>query len=116
MMENCIFCKIARGEIPSKIVYESENFLAFLDVHPVTRGHTLIIPKKHFVNFLDLPSSLGQELCDVIKKVAEISFKNGAEGFNILMRNGKSAGQEVSHAHFHIVPRKKGDGINSLPV
>lgn len=115
-MNDCIFCKIAKKEIPSDIVYEDSNFLAFLDIKPFVKGHTLIIPKKHFVNFLDMPSSLGNELSDFIKRVVEIRIKEGAEGFNLLMRNGKAAGQEVAHAHIHLIPRKAGDNINSLPV
>ena len=113
---DCIFCKIAKGEIPVDFVEETNNFVAFLDNNPISEGHTVIIPKEHFVNFLDLPSSLGSELSDIIKKIANERLKQGVEGFNLLMRNGSSAGQEIFHAHIHVIPRKKGDGINSLPV
>ena len=108
-MSDCIFCKIARKEIPAEIVYESDNFIAFLDANPCSRGHTLIIPKKHFVNIIELPAILGNELLDVIKKVAGIRFKEGAEGFNIIVNNGKEAGQVVMHFHVHVIPRKKGE-------
>ncbi len=108
--QDCIFCKIAKKQTPVKIVYENDNFLAFLDMNQKTSGHTLIIPKKHFINIIDLPESLGSELLDAIKRVAEIRLKEGAEGFNIMQNNGKFAGQVIMHAHFHLLPRKKGDG------
>ena len=114
MKENkdCLFCKIARKEIPVEIVYESENFMAFPDAKPRTKGHTLIIPKKHYANVIDMPSILGSELLDTIKKVAEIRFKQGAEGFNIIINTGKEAGQVVMHAHFHLLPRKGKEKVN----
>ena len=107
--KDCVFCKIARGEIPVKLVYESDNFLAFPDAHPKVPGHILIVPKKHFTNIVDLPSDLGSELIDMIKKVAEKRLKEGAEGFNLIMNNFPAAGQLVMHAHLHFLPRKKGD-------
>ena len=108
-MGECIFCKIARKEIPVEIVYESENFLAFPDAHPVLKGHTLIIPKKHSVNLIDMSDALGNELLSVIKQVAEIGFKQGAEGFNVIANTGEVAGQVVMHTHIHFLPRKKGE-------
>ena len=109
--EGCIFCKIARKEIEAEIIEETENFICFLDANPVAKGHSLIIPKKHFTTFLDLPSNLGCELNSLIKKVADLKLKEGAEGFNVVMNNGAAAGQVVFHAHFHIIPRKKNDRI-----
>ncbi|MBM3234230.1 HIT domain-containing protein [Candidatus Pacearchaeota archaeon] len=109
--EECIFCKIARKEIPAEIVYESENFIAFPDVNPKTKGHTLIIPKKHYENLVEMPDILGNELIETIKKVAEIRFKQGADGFNIVVNTGEAAGQIVMHAHIHILPRKKKEKI-----
>jgi len=111
-MNDCIFCKIARREIPVEIIYEGDNFIAFPDANPCSKGHTLIIPKKHFVNIIELPAILGNELLDVIKKVAEIRFKEGAEGFNVIVNNGKEAGQVVMHLHVHVIPRKKGEKAN----
>lgn len=108
-MNDCIFCKIARKEISAEIFYESDNFIAFLDANPCSKGHTLIIPKKHFFNLIELPAILGNELLDVIKKVAEMRFKDGAEGFNVIVNNGKEAGQVVMHLHVHVIPRKKGE-------
>lgn len=110
--DNCIFCKIARKEIPVNVIYENDNFFAMPDKNPAVPGHTLIIPKKHFENVMDMPASLGRELIDIVKAVAEIRFKEGAEGFNLIQNNFEAAGQVVMHAHFHVLPRKKDDGFN----
>src|SRR3989338_2887656 len=107
--EECIFCRIARKEIKQEIIEETENFLAFPDANQRTKGHTLIVPKRHFVNLLDMPASLGNELLDVIKKVAEKRLRGGAEGFNIVVNNFPVAGQVVMHAHIHVLPRYKRD-------
>lgn len=110
--EDCIFCKIARGEIKSEFVAESNNFFAIRDVHPVAKGHTLIIPRKHFVTLLDIPTKLGEEFLKITKEVAsDILDKKLGDGFNLLMRNLEAAGQEVRHAHLHVIPRKEGDGL-----
>ena len=114
--EECVFCKIAKGEIPVKMVEKSKNFIAFPDKNPMTLGHTLIIPKKHFVNIFDLPAKLGNELLKLIKTISEKRLKEGAMGINLLMRNGRAAGQEVEHAHIHLIPRRKEDGVKFLPV
>ena len=111
--KECIFCKIIRGEINSEKVYEDENFLGILDTSPKAEGHTLIIPKKHFRNLLDLPVSLGNELLEAIKKVSLKLVKEGkADGFNVISNNEKVAGQLVFHLHIHIIPRKKEDGLH----
>lgn len=107
--EECIFCKIARKETKVEIVFESENFIAFPDTNPCSKGHTLIIPKKHFVNYIDIPSVLGSELLEVIKEVAAKRMNEGAEGFNIIANNGAGAGQVVMHSHTHLIPRKRGE-------
>jgi histidine triad (HIT) family protein len=110
--EECIFCKFAKNEIKVPRVYESENFFVINDNHPIKEGHCLIIPKKHYINLLDMPSSLGVELLDIAKKQGTRLIKEGkGEGFNLLQNNFSSAGQEVMHFHWHIVPRKKGDGL-----
>jgi len=109
--EECIFCKIAEGKIKVERIYEDDNFLAFPDANPIVKGHTLIIPKKHFVNIMDLPADLGEELLDVIKIIAEKRLKEGAEGFNLIQNNFPAAGQAVMHFHLHLVPRKKGDKV-----
>jgi len=109
--EECIFCKIARREIKTEIVDESENFIAFPDANPIAEGHTLIVPKRHFTNLMDLPSDLGSELIDMVKRVSEKKMKEGFEGFNLVMNNFPAAGQVVMHAHIHLIPRKKDDGV-----
>ena len=109
--KDCIFCKIINGEIPSKKVYEDENFIGILDQNPKAEGHTLIVPKKHFRNLLDLPNTIGNELLEAIKKVSLKLIEKGNEGINVLSNNELSAGQVVFHTHIHIIPRKKGDGL-----
>jgi histidine triad (HIT) family protein len=110
--KNCIFCKIVGGEIPAEKVGESNSFIAFLDSHPRAEGHTLVIPKKHLVTLLDIPDKFGGELLKFVKKIASDLMDEGkGDGFNILMNNLECAGQVIGHAHFHVIPRKEGDGI-----
>ena len=111
MADDCVFCKIVKGEIPCEKIWEDDSFIAFPDANPQVEGHCLIVSKKHFANIMDLPASLGGELVDVIKAVAEKKLKEGFDGFNLVMNNFKSAGQGVPHAHIHLLPRKKGDGF-----
>ena len=111
----CIFCKIARKEIPEQFIGESNNFFAILDANQKTKGHTLIIPKQHYVTLLDIPNKLGEELVQFAKKIAsEILEKKYGDGFNILMNNLEPAGQVVKHAHIHIIPRKEKDGLRIM--
>ncbi|MBI5804032.1 HIT domain-containing protein [Candidatus Pacearchaeota archaeon] len=112
---DCIFCKIAQGKIPAKKVGESNNFIAVLDANQKIRGHTLIIPKKHFVTLLDIPNKLGEELLKFTKEIASkiLETKQG-DAFNILMNNLEPAGQVVKHAHIHILPRKEGDSVKII--
>jgi histidine triad (HIT) family protein len=110
--KDCIFCKIANGELKSEKVLESDSFFAIRDISPKTEGHTLVIPKKHFVTLLDIPNRLGGELLEFTKKVVgKLMDEKFADGFNIEMNNLEVAGQEVMHAHFHVLPRKEGDGL-----
>lgn len=110
MEQDCIFCKILRKEIPARIIYESENSLAFLDIGPVTKGHTVIIPKTHFYNFLDMPEDLMKNYFLDVKKVAKLVIdKVGSKGFNLIQNNFEIAGQIVPHFHIHIIPRYEGD-------
>ena len=110
--EDCVFCKIAKGEIKSDKILESDNFFAVYDMNPVSKGHALIIPKKHFVTLLDIPNKLGNELLEFTKKVASLLLdKKYGDGFNIIMNNLEPAGQLVMHAHIHVLPRKEKDGI-----
>ncbi len=114
MMDECIFCKIVKGEIPCTKLGETDNLLAFLDVNPLKQGHTLVIPKKHNTNFLDFPEYLGNELLEFSQKIGQaIVTATGSEGFNFFINNGEAAGQAVFHTHFHLIPRNKGDGAFS---
>lgn len=111
-MEDCIFCKIASGEIPSDKIHENDNFFSIPDANQKVKGHSLIISKKHFETVLDLPATLGGELVDCIKKTAlKVLDSENAEGFNVVQNNFKVAGQAVKHVHFHILPRKKSGKI-----
>jgi len=115
MSENCIFCKIAKGEIPSHKVYEDEDFLAFLDIAPASLGHTLIIPKRHADNLYALDAVSAARLIPLAQKLAEkVKTATGCAGVNLLQNNGEAAGQTVHHFHLHIIPRMAGDGV--LPV
>jgi len=110
--KDCIFCKIAQGEIKSDLVNSSNNFIAIKDAHPRAPGHTLVIPKKHLVTLLDIPNTLGQELLEFTKKIAsQLLDQKLGDGFNIIMNNLQPAGQLVMHAHIHVIPRKDGDGL-----
>ncbi|MBS3077264.1 HIT domain-containing protein [Candidatus Pacearchaeota archaeon] len=113
--KDCIFCKIAKDEISDMKIKESDNFFAIKDKYPNAEGHTLVIPKKHFVTILDIPNTLAPELLKMIKDVAsDLMDKKLADGFNVIQNNLQVAGQAIMHAHFHIIPRKEGDGIRYL--
>ncbi|MDP3645922.1 MAG: HIT family protein [bacterium] len=116
MSSECIFCKIVAGEIPSFKVYEDEHVLAFLDIRPVNAGHTLVIPKEHFVNIFDISEEAWLAVGKVVRTLAgAIEKAVGADGVNLNMNNREHAGQLVDHAHVHIIPRKKGDGLKLWP-
>ena len=106
---DCIFCKIVKGEIPSTKIFEDDDVLAFMDIYPITEGHCLLIPKKHYVNLFDVDLDL---LAKVAKKLAELARKvNRAfspDGVLTACANGPGAGQEVPHLHFHVIPRNEG--------
>lgn len=115
MVEHCIFCKISKGEIFSKKIYENNNFFSISDSNPKVQGHSLIISKKHFYTTLDLPSGIGEDLLDCVKKTFLIlAKKNSAEGFNLINNNFESGGQVVKHVHFHLLPRKNGDSVETF--
>jgi histidine triad (HIT) family protein len=110
-MPDCLFCKIITGEIPCQKIYEDEDTLAFLDIRPGNPGHTLVIPKIHTLNLLEISCEDVVKIMNVIKKIAPIIIKTvGAFDFNIIVNVGKEAGQSVFHTHFHILPRFAGDG------
>lgn len=112
METNCLFCKIISGEIPSTRVYEDEQVLAFLDINPVNIGHTLVIPKQHFIHLYETPDEILGRMISTAKKIG-IALKNAlsADGINLEMNNDPVAGQVIFHAHIHIVPRFSGDGF-----
>lgn len=105
-MDNCIFCKIVKGEIPCYKVYEDDKILAFLDISQTTRGHTLVITKEHFQNFLYVPKDLLSQAISVAQKIAQAEVASlGAQGVNILINTNEVAGQTVMHFHIHVIPR-----------
>ena len=108
--KDCIFCKIAQGIIPSNIVYEDDDVIAFLDISQVTQGHTLVIPKQHTQNFLTAEKDIMHKVMDVAQRIgqAQISIL-GAKGVNILTNVNKEAGQSVYHFHVHVIPRYVAD-------
>lgn len=111
MNQDCIFCKIVAGQLPCSRVYEDADTLAFLDIGPIVKGHTLVIPKAHHDLLTDTPPALLHKLIAVVQKVARAQAETlKADGINITQANGKSAGQVVPHIHFHVIPRFETDG------
>lgn len=110
--ENCIFCKIAAGEIPSATIYEDDDFRVILDIEPASKGHALILPKEHYANLYELPEELAAKVLVVAKKViASMTEIVGCDGYNVLQNNGEVAGQTVFHFHMHLIPRYKDDDV-----
>ena len=111
-MENCIFCKIANGEIPAATLYEDENFRVILDLGPASKGHALILPKSHAANIYELSDEMAAKAMILAKKMATaMTAALKCDGFNIVQNNGEVAGQTVFHFHMHIIPRIKGDTV-----
>ena len=114
-VDNCIFCKIANGEIPSTTLYEDEDFRVILDLGPATRGHALLLPKNHFANLFELDDETAQKAILVAKKMAgKMKDALGADGFNLVQNNGEAAGQTVFHFHMHLIPRYENDNAGIL--
>lgn len=114
-MDSCIFCKIANGEIPSNTIYEDDKFRVILDNGPATKGHALVLPKKHYANLFEMPEDLLADAAVVAKKVASnIKDKLSCDGLNLVQNNGETAGQTVMHFHLHIIPRYENDGQHIL--
>lgn len=110
--DDCLFCKIARGEIPCVKVYEDEELLAFLDISPASKGHTLIIPKEHFDNFLTVPKDLLGRAYALAQKIGQVQVAVfGAAGVNVITNVGEAAGQSIKHFHIHVIPRYSNDGL-----
>lgn len=109
--ENCIFCKIANGEIPSKTIYEDDEFRVILDLGPAAKGHALILPKNHYADLYELPEETASQVMLLAKKMAtQMTEKLHCDGFNLVQNNGETAGQTVFHFHMHLIPRYKDDG------
>lgn len=110
-MDNCIFCKIANGEIPATTLYEDEDFRVILDLGPATKGHALILPKEHAANIYELSEETAGKAMILAKRMAEKMTKAlNCDGFNIIQNNGEPAGQTVFHFHMHLIPRYENDG------
>ena len=111
-VDNCIFCKIAAGEIPSTTIYEDEDFRVILDIEPASKGHALILPKEHYANLYELDDALASKALVVAKKViTQMTEVLGCDGYNVLQNNGTAAGQTVFHFHMHLIPRYKEDDV-----
>ena len=111
--EDCIFCKIARGDIPSATIDETDDFKCILDVAPANKGHALIIPKEHYDNIFQLDAKVAAKIFEFATLAAKaIKDKTGCEGMNLVQNNGAVAGQTVNHFHLHLIPRNQGDGVN----
>ena len=116
--DDCIFCRIANGEIPSSTIYEDEDFRVFLDLNPATRGHALLVPKEHYANLFELDEEITGKILATAKKVgARMKEALGCDGLNLVQNNGEAAGQTVFHFHLHLIPRYKDDkaGISWTP-
>ena len=108
--DNCIFCKIANGEIPSKTLFEDDEFRVILDLGPAAKGHALILPKNHYANLYELPEETASKVMLLAKKMAvQMTDKLKCDGFNLVQNNGEVAGQTVFHFHMHLIPRYKND-------
>ncbi len=111
-MEECIFCKIVQGKVPAAKIYEDSKSISFLDILPANKGHCLIVPKQHAATLVEMDDDGLESLIKVSKKVARaLSLSFGNASFNIVMNNGKEAGQVVNHAHIHIIPRFQKDRL-----
>jgi histidine triad (HIT) family protein len=112
-LQDCLFCKIAKGEIPSATIFENSEFKVILDKFPANKGHILIIPKEHIENIYEMDSELGGRLFSLATNIARILKKElNIEGLNILQNNGKVAGQTVFHFHLHLIPRYEDDQVD----
>ncbi|MCL2852881.1 MAG: HIT family protein [Defluviitaleaceae bacterium] len=112
MSDKCIFCKVADHELPSRVIYENDDFMVLLDQFPSSLGHTLVIPKLHFENIFDIPEDTAANLQRLVVKAARALSKSlGTSSINILQNNGSLAGQTVFHYHVHLIPRYDGDSV-----
>ena len=111
-VNDCVFCKMVAGQIPVTKIYEDDAVLSFLDIGPISDGHTLVIPKQHFEKLHECPAEILGQLASRLGKIAKaVVAAMGSEGYNVLCNNGRAAGQLVEHLHFHIIPRDADDGV-----
>lgn len=111
--DDCIFCKLANGVIPTNAIYEDEDFKVIMDANPASKGHCIILPKTHAENLYELPEKYCEKLLPVAKKCSTVLKEVlGCEGLNVLQNNGEVAGQTVFHLHVHLIPRYAGDGVH----
>ena len=107
--QNCIFCKLANGEIPTNKIYEDDDFTVIMDASPATKGHSLILPKEHYANLYEIPDEIAAKVFPLAKKlVSHMTEVLKCDGFNVLQNNGETAGQTVFHFHMHLIPRYEG--------
>ena len=110
---DCLFCKIARDEIPSSRILETDDAVVFLDIHPVNKGHVLVVPRTHHADLTELPEPLAAHLGALLPKLCRaVQAATGADGFNVIVNNGLAAGQTVGHGHWHVIPRFHDDPVN----
>lgn len=113
--DDCIFCKIAAGEIPSRKIYEDEDVIVIMDLNPTSKGHSLIIPKEHYTDIYDIDENVAAKIMKTAKKLAiQMTEALGCDGFNLLQNNGAAAGQTMFHFHLHLIPRYKDADNNML--
>lgn len=113
--EECVFCKLAAGLIPAQRIYDDEDVIAFLDIAPANKGHVLVMPKKHYETFLDIPADELSKVMGVAQRIAGGVIKAmNADSFNLLLNDGRTAGRLVDHTHIHIIPRFSGDGVTAF--
>ena len=111
-VDECIFCQIAQKKVQSSIVYEDDNFIAILDIHPANKGHTLVMPKNHIPELLSLNEEQNKEFFAVVQRVANgVRTAMNVEAFNLVQNNGPAAGQAIPHLHIHVIPRFEKDGL-----
>lgn len=113
--ENCIFCKILNGDIPSRTIFEDEDFQVIMDVEPATKGHCLILPKNHYANLFEMPDEVAAKVLPIAKKVAaHLKETLQCDGMNLVQNNGEVAGQTVHHFHMHVIPRYEGGNAKDV--
>lgn len=112
-MDNCIFCKIAKGEIPSATIYEDEMVRMILDINPASKGHALILPKQHYANVYEIDEDTLTHIIKIAKRAGtQMQTALNCDGLNILQNNGEAAGQTVFHFHMHVIPRYENDTVS----